>query len=197
MSGAIEIRGTAQGYEEALRSVRGLADGKKRISIVRGGMRAAVNVIRDQVIADMPVGKAGRNVPGFGFIGPGALKGTVRGSTRLQKGAGDMALAIGVDSVSGRVTAGKRKAGIYWAHFVEKGTRPHSTVPVGQRSYRANFGGRTLTIKRGVNDRHPGTRAQWIVFAGARKAASRAEAAFRDYVQARMRKLAETGDSPA
>jgi hypothetical protein len=198
MSGMIQMRTTVQGYEEALRSVRGLASGKNRIGIVRGGLRAAVNVVRDQVAADMPVGTRGRTVPGFGFLQPGALKRTVRASTRIVKGAGDLSLAIGVDSVSGRVTVGKRNIGVYWAHFVEKGTRPHSLVPKGQSSFTGFYGGRAVRFVRGEREpHHPGSSPQWIVFAGGKKAAARAGEAFRRYVADRMRKLGETGEAPA
>lgn len=191
---AMEMDARVEGYEDALRSVRALANGKARINIIRGGIRAAGAVIAGIAEREAPRGGRGRVVPGYGYIGPGALKSTVRVSTRIVRGAGNLALAVGVDSVEGKVKAGKRAKGIFWAHLVEGGTRPHSLVPRGKRSVTVFFGGRPHTFVRGQKEpHHRGAAANAFMERAGRMGGAAAGRAFSEYVERRIARLAATG----
>lgn len=88
-------------------------------NIMRGAMRAGANVIFEQAKANVPVAETSdRNRERYGGYA-GALRDSLRVGTRVRKGR-----------VTSYVRAGgtKTKAGadVYYATWVEYGTKPHS-----------------------------------------------------------------------
>lgn len=88
-------------------------------NIMRGAMRAGANVILEQAKANVPTAEpSDRNRERYGGYA-GALRDSLRVTGRSRKGR-----------VMARVVAGGKKtrggAAVYYAHWVEYGTKPHS-----------------------------------------------------------------------
>ena len=87
-------------------------------NVIRGGLRQGANVVKEQVLVNVPVAEpSDRNRERYGGYA-GALRDSVRVSTRSYRG-----------KVSASVKAGgmktKKGADVYYANWVEYGTRPH------------------------------------------------------------------------
>ena len=87
-------------------------------NVIRGGLRQGANVVKEQVLVNVPVAEpSDRNRERYGGYA-GALRDSVRVSTRSYRG-----------KVSASVKAGGMKtkggADVYYANWVEYGTRPH------------------------------------------------------------------------
>lgn len=112
------------GLKELYRVLQSLPVKMER-NVMRGALRAGANVILDQAKANVPVAEPSqRNRERYG-----AYAGALRDSGR-----------VGGRARGGKVTAyvrfggGKTKAGVpvFWAGWVEYGTKPH---PNGRRGY--------------------------------------------------------------
>lgn len=94
---------------------------KIEANILRGALRAGQKVIKDEAKLRCPVGiPSTENAKLYGAY-PGALRDSIRISTRFQNGV-----------VMVSVKAGNKVA--YYAHMVEYGTRPHDIFPVSAKS---------------------------------------------------------------
>lgn len=87
-------------------------------NVIRGGLRQGANVVKDQALANVPVSPpSDRNAERYGGYA-GALRDSIRVSTRSRRG-----------KVTASVKAGGMKtkggADVYYANWVEYGTRPH------------------------------------------------------------------------
>lgn len=176
------IRGEVQGFEEAHRSLRNMMDERKRQRIMRGAMAAAGRVVRDAARRMTPTGEKTHRGLGGGTLRPGALRRSVRVSTRVESGAG-------LFRVRAKVIAGDTKRGVYWAHFLERGTREHVITAKGGR-WALRLGDRWAKSVR-----HPGTRAQRIMEHAVSQTANQRHRAFEQYITQRLAKLAASGSA--
>lgn len=188
----IELGQRVPGLDDAIKQLEALND-RERLNIVRGGLRAAAKIIADQAKADVPVGRTARKVPGYGLLQPGSLKRSIRVSSRARKAYDGQGLQVGAAGVTARVVMGNRKKGVYWAHFVERGTRPHRIAPKDGK------GGLFVAGRWVRRVQHPGAQARRTLEYAGMKAKSRAEEAFRAYCERRLERLlrtrAATGDA--
>jgi len=138
---------------------------KVEARVVRGALRAAAKVVHGLVLGVTP-------------IRSGKLASTVRISTR--KRGNELTVAVRV---------GNRKKGIFWAGFVQGGTKAHLIKPAVKSAL--NIGG---VLRRVV--RHPGAKAQPFVEQADRAGRSRALKAAFDHADEQLRKLlAEQGNA--
>ena len=87
-------------------------------NVIRGGLRQGANVVKEQALSNVPVSPpSDRNAERYGGYA-GALRDSIRVSTRSRRG-----------KVTASVKAGGMKtkggADVYYANWVEYGTRPH------------------------------------------------------------------------
>jgi len=135
-------------------------------NIVRGGLRAMAVVVETFARPLVPVG--------HGVIHPGAsasLAGTLRVSTGK---TGNQVIA--------RVRVGNRRQGVFYAHMVLGGTKPHRIA--ARNAGWLSFGG----IFRKYVD-HPGARAQPFLDTAFNASKDAAVRAGFDYVTERTKKL--------
>lgn len=196
MAGAVFIRGKVTGYEQAYQSIRNVADPKKRQNIMRGAVRAAARLVEKAVKPEIPERHVDpkrqssrlRHVPGFTPLEPGALRSSLKTRIKVRRG-GEVAKTFDAFGVSGYVIVGDRKRGIYWAHFVEKGTRPHSLAK-GARMARKGRGG----ADRGQSGHgHPGTKAVKYMETAVKNTETERGRLFSEYVEKRLAALARSG----
>lgn len=187
MSRDVVIKGSVTGYEEAYQRVKNLADVNERRKIMRGAVRAAGSVVRKAARQAVPQGTQTRQTK-FGTIAPGALKKSIAVAVNVDRG-GDLSRSLGTFSIRGGVIAGNRKKGIYWAGFVERGTKSHEIKPRG-RAIRFMVG-ETAVFARGI--RHPGAKANDFMRRAGYATKGGQDRAFADYVEKRLAALAATG----
>lgn len=97
-------------------------------NVMRGALRAGVNVIKNQARASAPVGQPSQeNVRLYGGYA-GALRDSIRVTTRVRGGR-----------VTASVKAGgknsRSRADVYYAHMIEFGTRAHFILPRKARGW--------------------------------------------------------------
>ena len=183
------VKARIEGYEEALETLKNLGDERERQKIMRGAIASAGRIVRDTAKPMIPVGKEPRHVPGYGVLPRGSLRNSIRVSTRIERG-GNLSQLFGAFGVSGKVIVGNRKKGIYWAHFVELGTRPHSTGRGARLVRKGKFsGGRGQDSGTG----HPGTPAYRYMRRAIKSTEDRVSETFIAYVEKRLAALAKTG----
>lgn len=143
-------------------------------NIVRGGLRAMAVVVQTSARPLVPVGR--------GVTHPGAsasLAGTLRVST----------YKVGKQMVAS-VKIGNRRKGVFYAHMVLGGTRPH-LIRARNGGMLAFWGIFTAQV------RHPGARANPFLDVAFNASRDRAVRAGFDYVTERTKKLiAEQGATP-
>lgn len=104
-------------------------------NVMRGALRAAAKPIKEEAFALAPVSS-------------GRLADSVRVTSRIKNGIPTAAVKAG--------GKGARSASVFWARWVEKGTRAHEIRPKGEKSL--FFAGINARI---VN--HPGARQQRFI----------------------------------
>lgn len=112
MSDYVHVKGLKE-LNEALQSL----PVKMEINVMRGALRAGINVIKERAKATAPVGApSGRNVKKYGGR-RGLLRDSTRVSVRLKTGTVTASLKAG----------GKAKGGgdAYYATIVHQGAKPH------------------------------------------------------------------------
>lgn len=190
MNETIVLSTRVQGYDEALETVRRVANVSERQKIMRGAIGATGGVVKKALLADprFPTGTVDRKVPGYGVIPAGSLRKTVRVSTKLEKGHA-MSQIAGAFGVRGAVISGNRKKGIYWAHFIEGGVRPHSTSKGARKGRRGkrDFGQ--------IGRLHPGRPAGYQMRNAAQSTTVIRNRVFSDYIEKRLAKLQRTGSA--
>lgn len=149
-----EVQTRVEGLSEILRALDALPERLER-TVVRAGLRDAIKTIA----ADL-----GSRV--VAITRTGALAKSLRIRTRKKQGQPHVMLQLG-DKVA------------FYAHMVERGTRPHEIRPAGARSL--FFAGRARTL---VN--HPGAPGRFVVKAAYEAKAEESVEAFRRYVIARV-----------
>lgn len=163
-----------QGADALILRLSLLEKGRAR-NILRGGLRAASKPLIARARQLVPVSglnprdrfMRGRARGGKFGRRPGDLQRSIRFSSR---GFSD-------GSLYAEVKAGGRQA--FYAHMVERGTRPHEITPRNARALAA--GGKPV-----AKVRHPGARAARYMERAAAQAARPASEAFRAYVAARL-----------
>jgi HK97 gp10 family phage protein len=186
---AVFIRSRVTGYEEAYQTLKNVADVRERQNIMRGAVRQMARAVEKAARPEIPVRRSSepRKVPGFAPLQPGALRSALKTRVKVRRG-NELSKAMGAFGVAGYVVAGDRKRGIYWAHFVEKGTRPHSNAKNARMGRRGNRD-RNQDARRG----HPGTSAVKFMERAVQSTEALRARLFADYIEKRLAKLARTG----
>jgi len=153
---AVQLNIKLQGFDVLKQRLSALP-GKLRRNIMRGGMRAAVAVIRGAVRNLVPVGRTGN------------LRRSIRVSTRAFRNG----------RIEGKVTAGGKLA--YYANIVEGGAKPHQ-ISVTRAAKALNLGGRVLVKKV----QHPGFQGRRFMERAANQSEAAASNAFAQYVNNRV-----------
>lgn len=160
---AVQLNIKLQGFDVLKQRLSALP-GKLRRNIMRGGVRAAVAVIRGVARNLVPVGRT-RN-----------LRRSIRVSTR----------AFRDGRIEGKVTAGGKLA--YYANIVEGGAKPHEIRASGAAKA-LNLGNRVL-VKR---VQHPGFQGRRFMERTANQSEAAASNAFANYVNYRVDLFLATG----
>lgn len=159
-----------KGLSEIERFLDELTEKLKRDAI-RGGLRAGAVVLRDAAKALVPVGPpSAENILEHGGY-QGALRDSLRVSTR-----------VGGNKVTARVSAGgtkKNGADTYYALWVEFGTRPHVIAPLNGGALM--IGGRVV-----AHVMHPGARPRPFMRPALDGAAQAAVLAVAEHIKARL-----------
>lgn len=118
--------------------------GKVEKNIMRSALRQGANEFKDEVKATVPVGPPSfENRQLYGAY-PGALRDTVRVTTKSKGGKVSASVKIGGKNKKGHV--------VFYAHMVEFGTKPHKIT--SKKGY-LSINGRVV---KAIN--HPGTAPQ-------------------------------------
>lgn len=160
---AVQLNIKLQGFDVLKERLSALPD-KLRRNIMRGGMRAAVAVIRGVARNLVPVGRTGN------------LRRSIRVSTRAFRNG----------RIEGTVKAGGKLA--YYANIVEGGARPHQ-ISVTRAAKALNLGGRALVKKV----QHPGFQGRRFMQSAANQSETAASNAFAQYVNNRVDLFLTTG----
>lgn len=116
-------------------NVKGLAELQKFLdqlpakieaNILRGALRAGAKPIRDAAKASAPVGEPSETNKQKYKLYSGALRDSIRISGRLDKRKGSVAVSV---KAGGKVKS--TGADVFYASFVEFGTKPHSLSESG------------------------------------------------------------------
>lgn len=133
-------------------------------SILRGAVRAAANVIKPIAVSKAPIRK-------------GKLRGSIRVSTRA-KGS----------TVTAIISAGDRKkGGVFYAHMVEGGTKPH-LIKAGKSKSLSIGGGRSVNVRYPSKVNHPGAKPSPFMGPALDQGADEAVKAVGDYIRRRIEK---------
>ena len=160
---AVQLNIKLQGFDVLKQRLSALP-GKLRRKIMRGGVRAAVAVIRGVARNLVPIGRTGN------------LRRSIRVSTR----------AFRDGRIEGKVTAGGKLA--YYANIVEAGARAHQ-ISVTRAAKALNLGGRVLV----KNVQHPGFQGRRFMERAANQSEAAASDAFAKYVNNRVDLFLATG----
>ena len=160
---AVQLNIKLQGFDVLKQRLSALPERLRR-NIMRGGMRAAVAVIRGVARNLVPVGRTGR------------LRRSIRVSTR----------AFRDGRIEGKVTAGGKLA--YYANIVEGGAKPHE-IRVSGAAKALNLGNRVLVKKV----QHPGFQGRRFMERTANQSEAAASNAFANYVNYRVDLFLATG----
>ena len=152
-----------QGFDILKQRLSALPERLRR-NIMRGGMRAAVAIIRKAARANAPVGRTGN------------LRRSIRVSTR----------AFRDGWVEGTVKAGGKLA--YYANIVEVGAKAHP-IRVTRAANALNLGGRALV----KSVQHPGFQGRRYMERAAKQSEVPASNAFAAYVNNRVGIFLATG----
>lgn len=140
-------------------------------NVLRGALRAGAGPIRTDARARAPVGPtSSENARIYGGY-PGALRDSIRVTTKTRGGKVIASVVAG--------GKGKNGADVYYAHFVEFGTSPHSIVPQTRRAL--SIGG--LFVE---SVEHPGARPQPFMRPALDGQAQQAVIAAAEYMKARL-----------
>jgi hypothetical protein len=152
----------------SLRHVKGFAELDKKLrslpqriqmNVVRGGVRAGAAAMRRQVLDLVPVGPPNaENIRLYGGY-EGALRDTVRVTSRVDKDAGMVKASV----VAGG-TVKKNGADVFYAHMVEYGTVAHTIKPATKKALTPNaevdgFAGEVFAAQV----EHPGTQPTYFM----------------------------------
>lgn len=144
-------------------------------NIMRGGLRAAARPLIDRARQLVPIsGLSARNLLARGRVRGGKHK---RRPGDLQRSIRFSSRGFADGSLYAEVKAGGRRA--FYAHMVERGTRPHEITPRNAKALVA--AGRPV-----ARVKHPGTRGVRYMERAARQASRAASEAFAAYVAARV-----------
>ena len=158
------IRFRAEGYKE-LQDRIAQFPARFRRNAMRGGMRAALTILKkgaDKRLAQRTKTRTGQ------------LRRTLRTSTQSFN---DGARLQGRVSVGGVNRARKGKA--WYAHIIERGSKPHIIDP-------RNGGALLIGGRFAKSVKHPGTAATWFMRDTAQQDGPKAEKAFAAYVEKRV-----------
>lgn len=143
---------------------------KMEKNVLRGAMRAGANVIRLAARAMAPVGPPSSYTQRYGAY-EGALRDSIRVTTRARGGEVKASVVAGGET--------RRGADVFYAHWVEYGTRPHT---IRARTARGLFFGGSYV----ASVEHPGARPRPFMRPALDSQAEAAVVAAAEYIRLRL-----------